>query len=73
MGLFHKHVFKESTTKPGILFCECGKLKCLHDYKEKGVMYQGSIFNHRGERVGFDSKIYTYECSICKDIKREYV
>lgn len=71
MPLFHKHVFKESTTKPGMLFCECGKIKCLHDFVLKEELYSNSKWGPNGDRVNFTGKSFVYECSICKKLKIE--
>jgi len=30
--MFHKHNFKQHTTQKDIIFCECGKVKNVHQH-----------------------------------------
>jgi hypothetical protein len=73
MSLFHIHLFKESVNKPGMLFCHCGKTKCLHNFETMDTFYRDSKWDLNGERISFSGKVYIYECSVCKKVKKEYV
>ena len=72
MITFHKHHFIESVTRPGVIFCTCGKIKklpCQHEWEEVEEIYNSPTRDTSGAIVSFSSKNIRLSCKNCGDTK----
>ena len=69
MSLFHKHLFKESTNNPEIIFCPCGKTKSLHQCIWK-IEERHVITNRNNNDIG---ACFVLKCEKCGEIKHNVI
>lgn len=67
-NLFHDHKFQEAETRPGVIFCECGKtkkLRCQHKFEKEETIYSGTVRDSTGKIMSYNSKIIVLKCIHC--------